>query len=154
MVSLATQGREGADNEFFETAAMLITFILLGKYLESAAKGKASNAITQLLTLQPPTALQLETCRDVDRDPTEARSHRPSYPQPLLSTAPPFHRPSTASPFHRASLAQLNTHLAERALAQVPVSGLRRGDVVKVLPGAQVAADGMGLLPQRSFPPS
>jgi len=97
-VSLATAGDEGADNEQFETAAMLITFILLGKYLESAAKGRASSAITQLLTLQPPTALQLETCKDVDHNPTE-----------------------------------------------VPVSGLRRGDVVKVLPGAQVPVDGMVL---------
>ena len=27
---------------FFETSALLITFICLGKYLESAAKGKTS----------------------------------------------------------------------------------------------------------------
>ena len=59
VVALATRGAQGADNEQFETAAMLITFILLGKYLETAAKGRASNAITQLLTLQPPTALQV-----------------------------------------------------------------------------------------------
>lgn len=42
--------------DFFETAAMLITFILLGKYLEASAKGKTSAAITQLLTLTPATA--------------------------------------------------------------------------------------------------
>ena len=45
--------------DFFETSAMLITFILLGKYLEAAAKGRTSDAITQLLTLAPPTALLL-----------------------------------------------------------------------------------------------
>lgn len=45
--------------DFFETAAMLITFILLGKYLEASAKGKTSDAITKLLTLTPPTALLL-----------------------------------------------------------------------------------------------
>ena len=45
--------------DFFETAAMLITFILLGKYLEASAKGKTSAAITQLLTLTPATALLL-----------------------------------------------------------------------------------------------
>lgn len=46
--------------DFFETAAMLITFVLLGKYLESAAKGKTSEALTKLCQLAPPTALLLE----------------------------------------------------------------------------------------------
>lgn len=45
--------------DFFETSAMLITFILLGKYLEAAAKGRTSDAISALLTLAPPTALLL-----------------------------------------------------------------------------------------------
>ena len=33
--------------QFFETSAMLITFILLGKFLERRARGKASEAITK-----------------------------------------------------------------------------------------------------------
>lgn len=45
--------------EFFETCAMLITFICLGKYLECAAKGKTSAAIAALMHLAPPTALLL-----------------------------------------------------------------------------------------------
>ena len=43
--------------DFFETAAMLITFIILGKYLEASAKGKTSAAITKLLTLTPASAV-------------------------------------------------------------------------------------------------
>lgn len=46
--------------DFFETCAMLITFILLGKYLECAAKGQTSQAISALLRLAPSTALLLE----------------------------------------------------------------------------------------------
>ncbi|BDA40669.1 probable copper-transporting ATPase HMA5 [Coccomyxa sp. Obi] len=46
--------------DFFETSAMLITFILLGKYLEASAKGKTSEAIGALLNLTPPTAVLLE----------------------------------------------------------------------------------------------
>lgn len=44
---------------YFETSAMLITFVLLGKYLESLAKGKTSDAINKLVELAPATALLL-----------------------------------------------------------------------------------------------
>ncbi|KAK7406142.1 hypothetical protein VNO78_07762 [Psophocarpus tetragonolobus] len=48
---------EGSD--FFETSAMLISFILLGKYLEILAKGKTSDAIAKLMNLTPDTAILL-----------------------------------------------------------------------------------------------
>jgi len=41
---------------FFETAAFLITFVLLGKWLEAKAKGKTNDAIKKLMGLQPKTA--------------------------------------------------------------------------------------------------
>ncbi|XP_062012276.1 copper-transporting ATPase RAN1 [Rosa rugosa] len=44
---------------YFETSAMLITFVLLGKYLECLAKGKTSDAIKKLIELTPATALLL-----------------------------------------------------------------------------------------------
>ncbi len=44
---------------FFETAAMLITFIRFGKWLEARAKGKASQALRALLQLQPDAAVLL-----------------------------------------------------------------------------------------------
>ncbi len=36
---------------YFETAAIIVTFILLGRYLEAIAKGRASDAIARLLEL-------------------------------------------------------------------------------------------------------
>ncbi|KAL7597210.1 hypothetical protein Lser_V15G27666 [Lactuca serriola] len=45
--------------DFFETSAMLISFILLGKYLEVKAKGKTSEAIAKLMDLTPDTATLL-----------------------------------------------------------------------------------------------
>jgi len=42
---------------YYETAAFLITFILLGKYLEAVAKGRTSQAIKKLIGLQPKTAI-------------------------------------------------------------------------------------------------
>lgn len=44
---------------YFETAALLLTFIVLGKYLEAVAKGKTSEAIKRLIGLQPKTAIVL-----------------------------------------------------------------------------------------------
>ena len=44
---------------YFETCAMLITFVLLGKMLESRAKGATNAAIESLMNLTPPTACVL-----------------------------------------------------------------------------------------------
>ena len=41
---------------YYDTAAVIIGLILLGKYLEEIAKGKASDAIRKLMDLAPPTA--------------------------------------------------------------------------------------------------
>jgi Cu2+-exporting ATPase len=44
---------------FFDTAAMIITFILLGRFLEAGSRLKAGNAIAELAELQPNEALLL-----------------------------------------------------------------------------------------------
>jgi len=46
----------GNDELYFETAAFLITFVILGKWLEIRTKGKTSDAIRKLMGLQPKTA--------------------------------------------------------------------------------------------------
>ena len=43
-------------NLYFESAAMILTLITVGKYLESRAKGKTGDAIRQLMDLSPKTA--------------------------------------------------------------------------------------------------
>jgi len=53
----AGRQRMAMESLYYETAAFLITFILLGRFLEAAAKGKASEAIRKLLGLQPKTAV-------------------------------------------------------------------------------------------------
>jgi Cu+-exporting ATPase len=40
------------DHPFWESSAVLLTFILLGRYIEILAKGRASNAIKELLKLE------------------------------------------------------------------------------------------------------
>jgi P-type Cu+ transporter len=46
---------------FFETSALLITFIILGRYLEASVKGKTSESIKKLLSLKAKSAVILET---------------------------------------------------------------------------------------------
>ena len=42
---------------YFESAAMILTLVTLGKFLETRAKGKTGDAIKQLMDLRPKTAL-------------------------------------------------------------------------------------------------
>jgi len=42
--------------QYFEAAAILITFVILGRYLEAIAKGKTSEAIKKLMNLSPKIA--------------------------------------------------------------------------------------------------
>lgn len=81
---------------YFEASAMLITFVLLGKYLEVLAKGKTSEAIGKLLQLAPTSALLL-----------------------------------TVDSSGRV--------LTER---EIDAQLIQKGDLLKVLPGAKVPADG------------
>lgn len=46
----------GADHVYFEAAAVIVTLILVGRLLEAQAKGRTSEAIKRLMTLQAKTA--------------------------------------------------------------------------------------------------
>jgi Cu2+-exporting ATPase len=46
---------------YFEAAAVIIAFILLGKLLEEKAKGNTSSAIKKLMGLQPKTVIVIQT---------------------------------------------------------------------------------------------
>jgi len=55
-----------AEPIFYEVAAMLITFVILGKLLEARAKGKASDAIKKLMGLAAKTARVIRGDQIVD----------------------------------------------------------------------------------------
>lgn len=56
----------GVRNLYYEVAGVLIAFILLGRYLESIAKGKTSEAIKKLLGLQAKTATVLRDGKEIE----------------------------------------------------------------------------------------
>ncbi len=51
---------------YFDTSAAIIVLILLGRFLESRARGKTSEAIKKLMGLQPKTARVVRDGREVD----------------------------------------------------------------------------------------
>ena len=51
---------------YFETAAFLITFVVLGKFLEAKAKGRTSEAIKKLMGLQAKTARVIRNGETLD----------------------------------------------------------------------------------------
>lgn len=51
---------------YFETAAFLITFVILGKFLEAEAKGRTSEAIKKLMGLQAKTARVMRNGETID----------------------------------------------------------------------------------------
>ena len=51
---------------YFESAAVVITLVMVGKYLEAVSKGKTSEAIKKLMRLQPKTAVIVKDGRELE----------------------------------------------------------------------------------------
>ena len=56
---------------YFESAAMILTLITLGKYLEARSKGKTSEAIKKLIDLAPKTAIRITSGGTNEEIPAE-----------------------------------------------------------------------------------
>jgi len=53
------------EHVYFETSAVLMTFIIFGKWLEAVTKGKTSEAIKKLIGLQPKTAIVIRNGKEL-----------------------------------------------------------------------------------------
>lgn len=62
---------EAKSELYFEASAVIITLIVLGKYLEAVAKGKTSEAIKKLIGLQAKTAIVIRNDVEVEIDINE-----------------------------------------------------------------------------------
>lgn len=56
---------EYVNNLYFESAGVIITLIMLGKYLEAVTKGKTSEAIKKLMGLAPKTAIIIKDGKEI-----------------------------------------------------------------------------------------
>ncbi len=68
---LATFGVLPMEFIFYETAIMLASFLMIGRFLEARAKGKTSAAIKKLIGLQPKTAIVVRNGEEIEV-PTES----------------------------------------------------------------------------------
>jgi len=70
MTALLAMGRVQVDSGhpdlYFESAAVILTLITLGKYLEAVSKGKTSDAIKKLMGLAPKTARVIRNNEEVE----------------------------------------------------------------------------------------
>ena len=55
-----------AMNLYFESAAMILTLVTIGKYMESRSKNRTSDAITKLVDLAPKTALVVRNGQETE----------------------------------------------------------------------------------------
>ena len=110
-----------AANLYFETAGVIITLILLGKLLEAVSKGKTSEAVRKLASLQPRTALIL------------SRAAPPESPESAQS---PQETPESPAP------PQSSQETETRIPVEIPIAQVNPGDILLVKPGERIPVDG------------
>ncbi|TVP41880.1 heavy metal translocating P-type ATPase [Candidatus Nitrosocosmicus arcticus] len=107
---------------YFETAAIIITLILVGRLLETKTKEKASVAVRKLLDLKPRTArvlrLEITEKNDVDRNDNN--------------------QSNTALDSSRLKLVA-----KEFRELEIPIEEIVEGDLMIIRPGERVPTDGM-----------
>ncbi len=107
---------------YFETAAFIITLILIGRLLEIKTKEKASNAVRKLLDLKPRTAHVLRP-EIIERKGTGRDDNNQS------------NKPMTGS-----GLKLVSKELRE---VEIPVEEIMHGDLMIIRPGERVPSDGV-----------
>ena len=113
---------------YFETAAIIITLILVGKLLETKTKEKASNAVRKLLDLKPRTARVL---RLVIKEENGKETHKNTNI---------YSNNQTNENFDNSKLKSLTKEFKE---IEIPVEQIEEGDLMVIRPGERVPTDGL-----------
>lgn len=92
---------------FFDVSPMLIMFVSLGRWMESIAKMKTTDAVTRLVSLRPSDAILVSPCGQEDQSSQTA-------------TEPEYRREQV-----------IDSQL------------IQKNDIIKVLPGMHIPADGI-----------
>jgi Cu+-exporting ATPase len=86
-LDVISTAHEGHPPVFYESAAMIVSFVLIGRWLESRARGRASAALRGLLALQPEIAHRVTVSTEaVSSD--EATTARPAVVSETIVDVP------------------------------------------------------------------
>ncbi|HSA88750.1 MAG TPA: heavy metal translocating P-type ATPase [Burkholderiales bacterium] len=147
---------ESARHTYYEAAAVVITLVFLGKFLEAIAKGRASDAIRKLLGLRARTARVLRDGREVEVPIEAVRAGdtvlvRPgekipvdgtitggaSYVDESMITGEPI--PVEKQPGDKVIGATINQHGAFRFRAEAVGADTVLAQIIRLVQGAQSA---------------
>lgn len=107
----------------FDTSTMLITFILLGRFLENRAKGQTSRALSRLMSLAPSTAV-------IYADPIAAVKAAEGWATEVQDQS------------EKAAESEKEPHASAIEEKTVPTELIELGDIVILKPGDKIPADG------------
>src|SRR5688500_1664073 len=114
---------------YFETAAIIITLLLVGRLLETKTKEKASNAVRRLLDLKPRTVRILRLVINEGNKIEESKNINNSgeINQSYVN-------------FDNSKLKSITKEFKE---IEIPVEQIEEGDLMVIRPGERVPTDGL-----------
>ncbi|HEX7142230.1 MAG TPA: heavy metal translocating P-type ATPase [Nitrososphaeraceae archaeon] len=115
---------------YFETAAIIITLILVGRLLETKTKEKASDAVRKLLDLKPRTARVIRPVIK-ERNMTEISKKNNNNNN---------HSIQSNINFDNSNLKSITKEFKE---IEIPVEQIAEGDLMVIRPGERVPTDGL-----------
>ena len=118
---------------YFETAAIIITLILVGRLLETKTKEKASDAVRKLLDLKPRTSRVL---RLVINEGTKTRVTKNSNNNNNNNN-------NVNENYINFDDSKLKTITKEFKEIEIPVEQIEQGDLMVIRPGERVPTDGL-----------
>src|SRR5918993_1389876 len=113
---------------YFETAAIIITLILVGRLLETKTKEKASNAVRKLLDLKPRTARILRLVLNEGNKTEESKNNNNDDINQIYVN------------FDNSKLKSITKEFKE---IEIPIEQIEEGDLMVIRPGERVPTDGL-----------